>query len=348
MLEKLRVCMTREMLTPAGEYPEHIRDLPLLQNPRVDFVPCPRVEKVLPPEVIRDFDACLVGFALVNHDTFRGVERVCCMSRWGVGYDNVDPKACTDNDVVLITTRGALDYSVAESAISYMLALSHKMLLKHRHAAANDWSQRLTTLGNEIREKTIGIVGLGAIGAALLKLLAPFQPGRILVFDPFLNDARAKELAIEKTDLATLLKESDMVSIHCPKTPETTNLIDAKHFAQMKPSAYLINTARGGIVNEQALSVALCTGQIRGAGIDVFESEPPPADHPLLKLDNVILSPHANSLTQECFRDIGLHITRNLTRLISGECPEFAINREVFDRPKFREKLARLKARMAQ
>ena len=339
--------MTREMLTPAGEYPDHIRDFPLRRDPRVEFVPCPRVEKTMTPDLVRDFDACLAGSALWTHESFRGVERLCCISRWGVGYDNIDPQACTDNDVVLITARGALDYSVAESALSYMLALSHRMLLKDKHARANDWMQRLTTLGNELREKVIGIVGLGAIGAALVKLLAPFNPAKVVVFDPFLADARAKELGVEKTDLASLLKTSDIISIHCPKTPETTDLIRGEHFALMKPTAYLINTARGGIVNQRALYEALRDRRIQGAGIDVFDTEPPATDEPLLTLDNVVLSPHANSLTIECFRDIGLHITRNLTGLIAGAPPEFAINREVFERPKFRQKLERLKVRMA-
>ena len=346
MAAKLRVTVTREMLNPDGNYPEHLQQLPLRTDPRVEFTPQPKVVDTISGSDIRGYDACLAGSALWTNDSFRGAESLCCISRWGVGYDNIDPVACTQADVVLITTRGALDYPVAESALSYMLALSHRMLLKDRLARANDWTQRLTTLGNELREKTFGIVGLGAIGNALLKLLAPFQPGRIVVYDPFVTDARAKELGAEKVDLTMLCKVADIITIHTPKTKETTDLIRAEHFKLMKPTAYLINTARGGIVNQHDLYEALRDKRLQGAGIDVFEKEPPSPDDPLLKLDNVILSPHANSLTQECFRDIGLHITKNVLKLVDGAAPEFAVNRDVLERAGFQRKLAAIRERM--
>src|SRR5438067_539651 len=132
MASRLRIGMTREMLNPNGELPDHIAELPLLADSRVDFSPLARLENVMTGDLLRDYDACLAGFALFNHETSRGVERLCCISRWGVGYDNINPQACTDNDVVLITTRGALDYPVAESAMAFILALSHRMLLHDR------------------------------------------------------------------------------------------------------------------------------------------------------------------------------------------------------------------------
>jgi phosphoglycerate dehydrogenase-like enzyme len=346
MASKLRVAVTREMLNPDGNFPEHLQNLPLRTHPRIDFQALPKLEKVLTGSEVAGFDACLTGSVLWTAQSYQGIGGLCCISRWGVGYDNLDPKDCTANDVVLITTRGALDYPVAESALSYMLALSHRMLLKDKLARANDWTQRLTTLGNELREKTIGIVGLGAIGTALLKLLAPFHPARIVVFDPFVNAERARELGVDKVDLNTLCRDSDIITIHTPKIPETTNLIRAEHFKLMKPTAYLVNTARGGIVNQRDLYEALRDGRIQGAGIDVFEKEPPEPDEPLLTLDNVILSPHSNSLTKECFRDIGQHITTNILKLIDGITPEFAVNREVLERPGFRKKLDAIRERM--
>ena len=346
MASKLRVALTRELLNPDGNPPDHIRNMPLRTHPRVDFQALPSVEKIMTGSTAAGFDACLTGSVLWTAESYKGIGGLCCISRWGVGYDNLNPAECTANDVVLITTRGALDYPVAESALSYMLALSHRMLLKDRLARANDWTQRLNTLGNELREKTIGIVGMGAIGSALLKLLAPFHPGRLVCFDPYLKPERARELGVEPVDLNTLCRESDIITIHTPKIPETTNLIRAEHFKLMKPTAYLVNTARGGIVNQRDLYEALRDRRIQGAGIDVFEKEPPDADEPLLTLDNVILSPHANSLTQECFRDIGLHITTNILKLIDGVAPEFAVNREVLERPGFKKKLAGIKERL--
>jgi phosphoglycerate dehydrogenase-like enzyme len=156
--------------------------------------------------------------------------------------------------------------------------------------------------------------------------------------------ARAKELGVEKVELADLLRSSDIVTIHCPKTPETTNLIDATQLALMKPSAYLVNTARGGIVNQKALNEALTTGKLRGAAIDVFEDEPTKPGEPLLSLPNVIVSPHANSLTVECFRDIGRHITLNINKLMKGEVPEFVVNKDVLSRPGYQKKVKALAA----
>jgi phosphoglycerate dehydrogenase-like enzyme len=214
-----------------------------------------------------------------------------------------------------------------------MLACCHRMLFKDRMARGGRWKERTYTLGTELREKTIGIVGLGAIGSTLVKLLAPFRIGRILAFDPFTSPARAREVGVELADLPTVLRHSDFITIHCPKTPETTDLIRAEQLAMMKPTAYLVNTARGGIVNQKDLYHALKSGVIRGAGIDVFEVEPPPADEPLFTLENVIVSPHANSLTEECWRDIGRHVCRNLVRIVRGEAPEYVVNAEVLRRP---------------
>ncbi|HYF52083.1 MAG TPA: NAD(P)-dependent oxidoreductase [Planctomycetota bacterium] len=347
MSSRLVLGMNREMLAAGGQLPSHIVELPLRTHPKVEFRVLEREVKVTTPDLLAGVDVCLAGSALWNAETFRGVEQLCCVARWGVGYDNVDPKACTEADVALMTTRGALDYSVAESALSFMLALSHRMLEKDRHVRNHDWSQRLTTLGSELREKTIGIVGLGGIGLALLKLLNAFRPGKILVFDPFLKPERAQELGVSIASLNELLKASDIVTIHCPKTPETTNLIDAAQLALMKPTAYLVNTARGGIVNQKALYEALREKKIRGAGIDVFEEEPCRKDEPLLTLDNVILSPHANSLTVECFRDIGQFITDNVLKLMRGEPFEFVVNREVLTRPGFQKKVAALTKRVS-
>jgi phosphoglycerate dehydrogenase-like enzyme len=340
MSEKFRVAINREMLNDAGEFPPYDMGIDILRaEPRIELVPLAKFTTEITPDLIRDFDACIAGVPRWNRAAFAGVEgRFLCVARWGVGFDNVDVAACTDADVMLTTTRGALDYSVAESALAFMLACCHRMLFKDKMARQGRWKERTWTLGTELREKTLGIVGLGAIGSTLVRLVAPFRPAKVLAFDPFARPERAREIGVELTDLPALLRQSDFVSIHCPRTPETTDLIRAEQLAMMKPTAYLINTARGGIVNQKALYEALKAGVIRGAGIDVFEVEPPPADEPLFTLDNVIVSPHANSLTEECWRDIGRHVCRNLVRIVHGQEPEYVVNAEVLKKESFRKK----------
>jgi len=348
MSAKFRIGMNREMLDEKGDLPPYDMGLQFLREvPFIEFAPFDRFEPVIKPDQARGYDAVIAGAARWNRDSFAdgGADRLVHLARWGVGFDSIDVAACTEFDVMLTTTRGALDHCVAESALSFMLACCHRMLFKDRMCRAGGWKERTYTLGTELRDRTLGIVGLGGIGSALVKLVAPFNL-KILVFDPFVTAQRAAELGVERTQLDDLLCRADFVSIHCPKTPETTDLIKLRELKLMKPTAYLVNTARGGIVNQRDLYVALSDGIIRGAGIDVFEVEPPDPKDPLFTLDNIIVSPHANSLTEECWRDIGHHACRNLVKTARGEQAEFVINPEVLKKPSFRAKWDRLRNRL--
>ncbi len=187
----------------------------------------------------------------------------------------------------------------------------------------------------------LGTIGLGGIGAEALRLLRPFGLARVLAFDPYLAAAKVVELGAEPVEFDELLRASDYVLVNCPLTPETRGLIGERELNLMKPDAVLINTARGPIVNEAALIRALETNVIRGAGLDVFESEPLDANSPLLRMENVILTSHSVGWTEELFRDMGRICCGGALSILHGEPPPNVVNREVLERPGFRAKLAR-------
>jgi len=290
-------------------------------------------------EQIEGADALLCLVPKVTRETLRGAARLKVVARWGVGFDNVDVDACTEAGVAVTITKGAVDHPVAEAIVGFMLALSHRMLPKHRLVVENRWNDRTAYNGTELREKVAGIVGLGGIGRRTLQLLSSFGMERPAAYDPYLGEAEMEAAGARKVELDTLVAEADFLIVTCPLTDETRGLIGARELARAKPSAFLINTARGGIVDEAALEAALKAGQIAGAALDVFEREPTDDSLPLAKLDNVVLSPHSIAWTEELFRDVGRMACGSILDLAEGRKPHGLLNPEVWDTPAFRRKL---------
>jgi phosphoglycerate dehydrogenase-like enzyme len=264
-------------------------------------------------------------------ESLQGVERLVAIVRFGVGYDMVDVAACTRADVLLCITSGAVNHSVAEATITWMLALSHRVFVKDRLTREGRWTERALHTGTELRDRTLGVVGIGGIGGRLVEMLRGFGMKPPLAFDPYTPAQRAAELGVTLVSLERLMKESDFVSINCPLNDQTRNLIGRDHLALMKPGAFLINTARGGIVNEEALIETLRDRRIAGAAMDVFASEPVKSGHPLAQLDNVILAPHCIAWTDELFRDIGQMACRITAAISRGEVPPGVVNRDVLE-----------------
>ena len=198
-------------------------------------------------------------------------------------------------------------------------------------------------MGRELRDRTFGAIGMGGIGRATVGLLGGFGMKTPLAFDPFLDAEAAKRLGVRPVTLDELLAEADFVSIHCPLNESTRSLIGAREIALMRPDAYLINTSRGGIVDEDALFEALQGGRIAGAALDCFAEEPVVAPHRFGRLDNVLLAPHCIAWTHELFRDIGRAACRGMLDLAVGARPRGVVNPEVFERPGFLAKWARLR-----
>jgi len=265
------------------------------------------------------------------------------VARFGVGYDSVDVVACTAADVLLLIAAGAVDRSVAEATVGWMIALSHQMRTKDRLVREGRWDERSRYMGRELRDRTLGLIGCGGIGRAVLKLLNGFGMNPPLVHDPYVPTATVAGLGARAVGLDELLAGSDFVSIHCPLTDQTRGLIGARELGLMKPTAYLINTARGGIVDESALDAALREHRIAGAALDCFTVEPFTAPPRIAAHDSVLLAPHSIAWTDELFRDIGLAVCRGMLDLANGRVPRGVVNPEVLDRPGFRDKWKRLR-----
>lgn len=278
----------------------------------------------------------------VTEDTLADAADFLSINRFGVGYDNVDVAACTRANVLVTITRGAVDRPVAEAIVGWLIALSHHFRAKDRIVREGCWDERTRWMGTELRDRTLGVIGFGGIGRALVGLLSGFGMQTPLVFDPYLDEASSTRDGVRPVSLLELLEQSDFVSINCPLTDDTRDLIGDNELAAMKSSAFLVNTARGGIVNENALYAALEAGKIAGAAIDCFDGEPLTAPHRFGTLDNVLLAPHCIAWTYELFRDIGRTASQAIIDLAEGRQPGGVINSELFERPEFMEKWSRL------
>ncbi len=268
-------------------------------------------------------------------------EQLLALGRFGVGFDSVDVQACTEQDVLLFIAAGAVDHSVAEATVLWMLALAHHVRVKDALVREVRWHERRHFMGAELRERTLGIIGCGGIGRAVLRQLSGFDMRPPLVFDPQLSPEQIAELGARSVTLDELLAQSDFVSLHCPLNESTRNLIGTRELALMRPTAYLINTARGGIVDEAALDSALRQRIIAGAAIDCFVGEPLTAAPSYADLDNVLLAPHAIAWTDELFRDIGRAVCQGFVDLLAGRVPRGVVNPAVLERPGFQAKWQR-------
>jgi D-3-phosphoglycerate dehydrogenase len=219
---------------------------------------------------------------------------------------------------------------VAEHALGLILALSKRIGPADKAMRRPGVIDRFALLGNDIHSKTVGLVGLGAIGTRVAALCGTLFGMRVLACDPYLSEAQVASRGAEKASLEDLLRQADFVSVHCPRSTETLGLFGAAQFALMKPTAYFLNTARGGIHDEAALAEALAAGRIAGAGIDVFLREPPPHDHPLMAFDNVLLTPHTAGITAESLHDMAVGAAEQWVALFAGRVPPRLANPEAW------------------
>ncbi len=241
------------------------------------------------------------------------------VTRIGVGYDAVDVPALSRRKVPLMIAGSANSPSVAEQALFMMLTLAKRAVELHMLVKDGAWATRLGKLPYDLYGKTVLIIGFGRIGTRTAKRCLAMEMN-VLVYDPYTPAAEIKAAGCEPVaDLDAALPRADFVSIHCPKTPETVGMFNAARLKRMKQTAYLINTARGGIVEEAALYDALKSGRLAGAGLDVFEQEPPPFGHPLFELPNVIIAPHVAGVTREAVERMSEQTARNILSVLDGE-----------------------------
>jgi D-3-phosphoglycerate dehydrogenase len=257
--------------------------------------------------------------------------KVRVAARHGVGYDSVDVAALTRRGVPLMVTGIANSPSVAEQALYFMLALAKRGAYMDALTRTNRWGERLTgDLPADLFGKTVLVVGFGRIGTRTAKACLALGMS-VRVYDPYVEASKiAAAGCTPEHDLDAALPHADFVTVHCPKTPETTGMFDASRLSRMRASAYLVNTARGGIIDEAALHSALTRGVIRAAGLDVFDREPPSPDNPLLKLDSVLTAPHMAGVTKESFDRMAVAVANNLLSVLDGKPNvDNVVNKEV-------------------
>ena len=338
---RFRVALTGDFYEPDGQLKYRDIGLDLLATaPGIAVGRFSAHHPEVGPDQLAGYQGAIVLTPRVTAHSLSAARDLLAIGRFGVGYDSVDVAACTAADVALFITAGAVDHSVAEATVGWMVALSHQMRIKDALVREGRWHERSRYMGSELRERTLGVIGYGGIGRAVVRLLSGFGMNAPLVYDPFL--AASGVSGVVPVSLDELLARADFVSVHCPLNDQTRGLIGARALALMKPTAYLINTARGGIVDEDALEAALSDGRIAGAALDCFDNEPLTAPSRFARFDNVLLAPHAIAWTDELFRDIGRAACQGMLGLAHGERPKGVINPEVFERPTFLAKWQRL------
>lgn len=339
--ESFRVGLTRDFLRADGSFGYGDIGLGLLEaEPGISWEFLPEDTAELRADQVRDYDALLVLAPRITAATLAGAERLAIVARFGVGYDTVDLDACTEQGVFVTITPDGVRRPMAVAAITLLLALSQRLLPKAELARAGRWGDKLDYMGVGLTGRTLGLIGLGSIGREVARLAHPFDL-RQLAYDPYASASVAAEQGVTLVDLETLLRASDFVCITCALTPETYHLLDATRLALMKPTAFLINIARGPIVEQTALTAALRDGHLQGAGLDVFEQEPIDPNDPLLALPNVIATPHALGWTDECFAGMGQSACAGIVAVANGEIPAHVINSAVAAHPRAGEKRRR-------
>ena len=341
-MSRFRVALSGDFKKPDGSpaFPDF--DLsPLEQNPAVEYRFI-KVNGVIQAADLEGFDALILLIPRIEPESFPKDGRLAIIARFGVGYDTVNVQACTDHDCALVITPDGVRRPVAVSIMTFMLALTGKLFAKDRitRQGPEGWARRSEHMGVGLVGRTLGSLGIGNIGAEAFRLAKPFDM-KLIAHDPYADPAVARDLGVRLVGLEELFRESDVLSVSCPLNEQTRHIVNAERLALMKPSAYLINTSRGPVVDEAALTRALQEGQIAGAGLDVFEEEPSPADNPLYRLDNVIVTPHALCWTDQCFAGIGAADVKAVFDVMHGRVPTGIVNREVVERPAWQNKLKR-------
>ncbi len=292
----------------------------------------------LTPEQMEKYDAILYAAPAVTAESFAGVVNPpLILARFGVGYDAVDLQACTTAGVIATITPDGARGPVATATLSMLLSVMHHGVTKDRLVRERRWDLRENYMGTGLTGKTIGLLGVGNTGGELIRLLAPFGV-RCVGYDPFCPPERANELGVELMPLEDVASCCDALIVMAVLTTDTRHIVNEAILDRMKPSAFVINMARGPIINERDLIAALVSGSIAGAGLDVFEEEP--VTNELIGLDNVTLSPHCLSWTDEMSLGNGGSCVRAIVDVANGRTPKFVINREVLESAAFKDRLA--------
>lgn len=283
----------------------------------------------------RDVDAIIIrAHGRLTAAVMDSSPRLRVVARHGAGYDNIDVGAATERGIIALYTPRTHSDTVADHTVGLMIALAKKIPQAHNALKfEGKWQVREEYIGSDVSGKTLGIIGLGRIGQRVARRAKGFNM-KILAYDPYVTKNRAEEIGARLVDLKTLLQSSDFITIHVALTKETHSLIGERQFNFMKKGAFLVNTARGAVVDEEAMLKALTSGRLAGAALDVFKKEPPNPENLLFKLDNVVVTPHMAAHTKEARRRMAVCVAEDVVKGLKGERPTNMINPEVFETEK--------------
>jgi D-3-phosphoglycerate dehydrogenase / 2-oxoglutarate reductase len=299
MAERLRVLLA-DKIPASGLEP--------LADDRFELIESTGLEGDALADALCDVDAVIVrSTTTIDRDALARTQRLSVIGRAGVGVDNIDVVAATEKGIAVFNSPSGNTISAAELTMALILAAVRRVCAADRSMRAGEWDRKQYR-GAELHGKVLALIGAGRIGGEVARRARPFGM-RVIASDPFLQDERARQLGIESVTLETALREGDVISVHVPLTDSTANLLDRDRIALLKPTAVLVNAARGGVLDEVALADALREGRIAGAGIDVFSTEPLPGDHPLRGLDNVVLTPHIGAATAEAQHNVAFEVS---------------------------------------
>jgi D-3-phosphoglycerate dehydrogenase len=271
----------------------------------------------------------LPAHGFITAELLAGCPRLLCISSKGAGFDTMDVPACTQAGVAVVNQAGGNAISVAEHTLGLLLSVSRRIGESDRRMREETGFTREDVMGREIAERVIGLVGIGHVGTRVAHLARAFGM-RVLAFDPYLTEEEIARRGARSVAFDDLLAQSDVVSLHCPRDKSTLKMMDAAAFARMKAGAVFITTARGGIHDEAALTQALASGHLSGAGIDVWDREPPPLDHPLLAFRNVVASFHTAGVSVEARRNMAAIAAEQIVGVLKGGRPPRLVNPEVW------------------
>ena len=337
MSEPFRVGISRDILDSRGEPAFGRRALTVLEEaPGIAWEYLPAVVGAIEAGHAARYDALYVSGARVPAAAVtRSDCRLRVVARHGVGYDSVDVPAMTAAGVLVTNTPNAMPRPVATIALTFVLALAGQLMQKDRLVRTGQWDRRLDYMGRGLTGRTLGVVGAGRIGKELLRMARVFDLA-LLAADPNVDAVTLGYLGARKVELPVLLAQSDFVVLCCLLDEGTRHLVDAEALARMRPDAYLVNVARGPVVDEPALGDALRARRIAGAALDVFEQEPVDPANPLIAMDNVIVTPHALCWTDECFHNMAATGLASIVDAAAGRRPVFVVNPEVLEHPRVR------------
>jgi len=339
-MTNFRVGISPALTAPDGSQPFPSYDLNALQaEPDFEIEPFQSAQPIAAAD-IEDYDALVLLGEIMAVESFPANGRLAVIGRMGVGYDTVDVQACTDNNVALTITPESAGRPMVHATLTLILALAGKLMVKDRmtRKGTEGWAERTDHHGLGLHGRTLGIVGVGNIGKEVLKVIKPFDM-RIVGYDPVQSEAEANNLGYEKMDIDDVFRAADFLTLHCPLNDDTRHLVNAERLGLMKSEAYVVNTARGPVVDQAALTQALLDGTIAGAGLDVCDPEPSSVDDRLNAMENVILTPHAMGWTDHMFHEMAVANMAAFRAVASGQNPDHVVNADVLDKSEFQVKL---------